>query len=83
MNKEEDSHQRTSDSLVHGMEGQCTHQYAREPMRAEGAKERLTAVLSYQLSARLVNAMSKYGRPHTFEILYYALADIILLGFDV
>ena len=50
-------------------------------MRAEGPKERPTAVLSYQLSARLVHAMSKYGRPQKSK--YYALADITLLRFDV
>ena len=50
-----------------------------EPKRAEGPKERPTAVLSDHLSARLLHAMSKYGRPQK----YYALADITLLRFDV
>ena len=52
-------------------------------MRAESPNERPTAVLSDQLSARLLPAMSKYGRPQKFEIQYYALADITLLHFDV
>ena len=40
-----------------------------EPMRAEGPKERPIAVLSDQLSARMLHAMPKYGRPQNFEIL--------------
>ena len=47
-------------------------------MRAEDPKKRPTAVLSDQLSARRVHAMSKYGRPQK-----YALADTTLLRFDV
>ena len=72
MNKEEDSHHRTSDSLVHGMEGQCTHQYAQEPMMAEGPKERLTAVLAEC-------TLCPKTADHKNNSKYYALADITLL----
>ena len=46
-------------------------------MRAEGPKERPTAVLSVQLSARYV----QIRRPQKYS-KYYALADITLLRFD-
>ena len=39
--------------------------YNQEPMRAKGLKERPT-VPSDQLSAHLLHAMSKYGRPPKF-----------------
>ena len=63
-------------ALVTFVHTSCQHH---EPMRAEGPKVRPTAVLSDQLRARVVHAMSKYGRPQK----YYALADITLLRFDV
>ena len=46
-----------------------------EPMRAEGPKERPTAVLCVQLSARYVQIRQ--------TAKYYALADITSLRFDV
>ena len=47
-------------------------------MRAEGPKERPTAVLSVQLSARYVQI-----RQTAKNSKYYTIADITLLRFDV
>ena len=51
-------------------------------MRAEGPKERPTAVLSDQLSARMLHAICPNTADHKIS-KYYALTDITLLRFDV